>query len=359
MDAVALFPAAFFHLLKLASGLPALISVLTTRAPTGCTPRRLIWSLNKAREYGYEPVLPAEKRHRVPLLLVYAPIGRPAILDLCPGHSFVDWMRRSGFDVFLLDWGYPGPEDQSLGLSGYVQEYLPRAIRKMKSVVRTAEYSMLGWSIGGVFAAIYAALFPNDGLRNLILLTAPLDYSAKHAIALARLVDDRWFALERLLCAFENIPGEMIALGGAATAGPVESFIRPFLQLCDHLDNPEFVRHWQARRTWAADLVPLTGALFRDLVVELYRNDRLMRGELLMGNRHVDLGLIRANLLNVIATDDYVSPPCQSEGLLRVVGSSDKQDLRVPGTHVDSMAGIKAPQNTWPSIQAWLAGRSD
>jgi polyhydroxyalkanoate synthase len=150
----------------------------------------------------------------------------------------------------------------------------------------------------------------------------------------------------------------MIALGAVA-AGPFESLIRPFLQLCDHLEDAEFVRHWHAQRTWAGDLVPLTGVLFRDLVVELYRNDRLMRGELRIGNRRVDLGLIRANLLNVIATDDYVSLPCRSEGLLRVVGSSDKQDLRVPGTHVDGMAGIRAAQNTWPRIQAWLAERSD
>ena len=93
----------------------ALISVLTMRAPTGQTPRRLIWSLNKAREYRYEPVLSAKERHRVPLLLVYAPIGRPDILDLCLGHSFVDWMRRHGFDVFLLDWGAPAPWINHLG----------------------------------------------------------------------------------------------------------------------------------------------------------------------------------------------------------------------------------------------------
>lgn len=335
----------------------ALSRVLTTRACIGRSSKHLIWSLNKAKEYRYDPVLPCEQRHRVPLLLVYAPLGRPAILDLCPGHSFVEWMGQRGFDLFLLDWGCPGPEDQSLGLSEYVLEYLPRAVRKMKSAAGTQDYSMLGWSIGGIFAACYAALFPRNGLRNLILLTTPLDYSAKEAIVLARLADGRWFPLERVLRALGNIPGELIALG-AAMAGPVQSLLRPFVQLGDHLDDAPFVNHWHAHRSWATGMVPLTGALFRDLVVELYRNNRLMRGELRIGDQRVDLGMIRANLLNVIAADDYASPPCQSEGLLGVVGSKDKEELRLPGSHVESMAGISAPQDAWPKIQAWLAKRS-
>ncbi|MFB3918274.1 MAG: hypothetical protein ACE14M_16205 [Terriglobales bacterium] len=118
----------FFRPFPLGSGLLAGLAALSTRASIAQTPRRLIWSLNKASEYRYEPVLAAQERHRVPLLLVYAPIGRPSILDICPGHSFVDWMQQRGFDVFLLDWGIPGPEDQSLGLNEYVQEYLPRAV---------------------------------------------------------------------------------------------------------------------------------------------------------------------------------------------------------------------------------------
>lgn len=341
-----------------AERLLALSRVLTTPAAIGRSPRHVIWSLNKARQYRYEPLLPWERRHRVPLLIVYAPLGRPAILDLCPGHSFVQWMGQRGFDLFLLDWGCPGPEDQSLGLSDYVLEYLPRAVRKMKNAAGTESCSMLGWSIGGIFAACYAALFPGEGLRNLILLTTPLDYSAREAIVLARLADERWFPLEAVLRAFGNTPGELIAVG-ASLSGPMESWIRPFVQLSDHLDDARFVKHWHAHRSWATDMVPLTGALFRDLVVELYRHNRLMRGELQIGDQRVDLGMIRANLLNVIASDDYAAPPCQSEGLLGVVGSRDKQELRLPGSHVESMAGISSPQNAWPKIEAWLAKRSN
>jgi poly(3-hydroxyalkanoate) synthetase len=44
-----------------------------------------------------------EHRHRTPLLLIYAPINKPYVLDLYPGNSFVEHMVQQGFDVYLLD----------------------------------------------------------------------------------------------------------------------------------------------------------------------------------------------------------------------------------------------------------------
>ncbi len=313
------------------------------------TPRRVVWSQNKARLYHYESAGP-KRRRRIPLLVVYAPIGRPNILDLHPGHSFVDWMRRRGLDVFLLDWGRPGIEDQALGLSGYVQDYLPAAVDAVKQIAGAREYSMLGWSTGGLFAAIHAALSP-EGLRDLVLVTAPIDFGCREAIPLARMVDKRWFALDRVLAG--NVPGEWIACG-AMMADPMNSAVRPYRELWKHFADPEFRRHWHAMSQWATDLVPLTGALFRDLV-DLYRSDRLMRGELMIGERCVDLRKIRARLLNVVATDDRITPPCQSESLLEVVGSREKQGLRLRGTHIESMAGMRAPYESWPAIYEWLA----
>jgi len=65
----------------------------------------MIWALNKAKLYRYTPVLPKEQRHKIPLLLVFALINRPSILDLRPGNSFVEFMVKRGYDVYLLDWG--------------------------------------------------------------------------------------------------------------------------------------------------------------------------------------------------------------------------------------------------------------
>src|SRR3974390_2618040 len=81
--------------------------VMTSKAAIAQTPKELVWTLNKAKLYRYIPVLPKEKRHPVPLLLVFALMNRPYILDLRPGHSFVEYMVNKGYDLYLLDWGAP------------------------------------------------------------------------------------------------------------------------------------------------------------------------------------------------------------------------------------------------------------
>ena len=290
--------------------------VLTTRTAIAQTPKELVWTLNKAKLYRYIPVVPKEQRHPTPLLLVFALMNRPYILDLRPGHSFVEFMVNSGYDLYLLDWGVPGPEDKNLKFDDYTLDYMPRAIRKMKSIAGVEEFSMLGWCIGAILTTIYAALRPDDGLRNLILLTAPLDFSNKDAITFARWTDERYFDVDKVLATFGNMPGEMIDYGAKALK-PVENYIG-----------------------------------------DLYRNDLLMRGEWMIRGERVDLSNITANLLTVIAEGDHITPPCQSQAILSKVGSADKELFSVPGGHIGIMAGSGANKRTWPLIDGWLGRRS-
>lgn len=331
--------------------------VVTSKVLIAQTPKELVWTLNKAKLYRYVPVVPKEKRHPVPLLLVFALMNRPYILDLRPGHSFVEFIVKSGYDLYLLDWGSPGPEDKNLKFDDYTLDYMPRAIRKMKAISDSEEFSLLGWCIGAILTTVYAALRAEDGLRNLILLTAPLDYSDKEGITFARWVDERYFDVEKVLAAFGNMPGEMIDYGAKALK-PVENYIGNYLKLWDNIENPQVVESWQAMNTWVTDNVPLAGGAFRQLVVDLYRNDRLMRGEWVIRGERVDLSQIRANLLTVIAEGDHITPPCQSAGIMSKVGSKDKELFRTPGGHIGIMAGSGADKRTWPYIDGWLARRS-
>ncbi len=337
--------------------LKTLAKTLTTKAAIAQTPKEVVWTLNKAKLYRYIPVQPKERRHPIPLLMAFALMNRPSILDLRPGHSFVEFMVQKGYDVYLLDWGVPGPEDKNLKFDDYALEYLPRAIRKLKAISGVNEFSLLGWCIGTIITTIYSALRPDDGLRNLILLTAALDFSHKEEIYFARWTDERFFDVDKVLSMFGNMPGEMIDYGAKALK-PVENYVSSYLKLWDNLDNPNVVEAWLAMNTWVTDLVPIAGGAFRQLVVDLYRNDRLMRGELMIRGERVDLTRIRANLLNVIADSDHITPPCQSETLLPKVGCTDKEILRIKGGHIGSLAGSAASKFAWPSIDEWLARRS-
>jgi polyhydroxyalkanoate synthase len=340
-----------------ANRLKTLNKVMTTKAAIAQTPKELVWTLNKTKLYRYIPVVPKEKRHPVPFLLVFALMNRPYILDLRPGHSFVEYMVNKGYDLYLLDWGAPGPEDKNLKFDDYVLDYMPRAIRKMKALSESEEFSMLGWCIGAILTTLYAALCPDQGLRNLILLTAPLDFSNKHGLTFARWVDEKYFDVDKMLATFGNMPGEMLDYGAKALK-PVENYISNYLKLWDNLDDPRVVDAWHAMNTWVTDNVPLAGGAFRQLIVDLYRGDKLMRGEFVVRGERVDLSRIRANLLTVIAEADHITPPCQSQSIMSKVGSKDKELFRIAGGHIGIMAGSGAAKLTWPHIDGWLGPRS-
>ena len=321
--------------------LRTLNKVMTTKAAIAQTPKELVWTLNKAKLYRYIPVVPKEKRHAIPLLLVFALMNRPYILDLRPGHSFVEFLVSRGYDVYLLDWGVPGPEDKNLKFDDYALEYIPRAIRKVKAISGTEEFSMLGWCIGAILTTIYASVLPNDGLRNLILLTAPLDFGNKQDITFARWTDEKYFDVEKVLAAFGNMPGDMIDYGAKALK-PVENYIGNYVKLWDNLDNPQIVEAWHAMNTWVTDNIPLAGGAFRQLIVDLYQNNRLIKGEMIVRGKRVDLGQLQANLLTVIAEGDHIAPPCQSEAILSKVASRDRRTHRDHGRQRRAQANLAA-----------------
>ena len=334
-----------------------LTRVTTTPYPVGQTPKELIWSLNKTKLYRYVPVVPEEQRFPVPMMLVFALMNRPSILDLRPGSSYAEYMVKKGFDVYLLDWGIPGPEDKNMKFDDYVLDYMPRAIRRMKTVSGSDTFTMLGWCIGAILTTMYAAMFPDDGLENLILLTAPLDFTDRTCGGFSKLIEERNFDVDKLLAVYGNMPGEMLDYGAKALK-PVENYVTNYLRLWDNIDNPKIVESWHAMNTWVTDLTPMAGGAYRQLINDLFRGNKLMKGEMKLRGRTVDLGNVKADVLNIVATEDHIVPPGQTVGVMSKLGSEDKTLLEIAGGHIGMMAGSQAVKRTWPRIDEWLEPRS-
>jgi polyhydroxyalkanoate synthase subunit PhaC len=325
-------------------------------APVGLTPREMVWALNKARLYRYRPTLPPEARHPVPLLLVYALINKPFIFDLAPGRSFVEYMVDHGFDVYLLDWGAPGPEDQGITFDDYVTDYLSRAVRKLVRLTGR-EISLLGYCLGATLATVYAAHYRDAPIRNLILLTAPLDFSSTPEGSMAMWLAEERLEVDQMIEAFGNIPGELIRFW-AKLIKPAENFVGAYVSVWKNLGDEEAVRGWQAINRWVEDVIPFAGGAFRQFVVDYVRGNELIQGHHEIGGRRVDLSNIRAALLNIIAQFDHLVAPSQSETIIHLVSSRDKKLRVVPSTHVGIMASARARYKLWPEVVEWLGPRS-
>ncbi len=63
---------------------------------------------------------------------------------------------------------------------------------------------------------------------------------------------------------------------GARALKPVENYIGNYMRLWENLDNPQVIESWHAMNTWVTDNIPMAGEA-RQLIVDLYRHDRLMQ----------------------------------------------------------------------------------
>lgn len=344
-------------LLQLASLPKALLEtsniLLTTDdAVIGATPKDVVWTHRKTTLYRYRS---NQRRHPVPVLLVFALINRPAVYDLRPGSSFVEFLLEQGYDVFLLDWGAPDDEDADMGLDNYVCDELTWGVREVCRASGSAEISMIGWCIGAALTAIYASLEPEGPARNLVLLTMPIDPSDS---VYTRWVGRDSFDVDELVDNFGNVPGRLIDTANRLLK-PVTNYVTTKRRLFEQVQAGSADRvSYQAMSKWVGDNPPFPGRAFREWITWMYKENRLIRGRMELRGRRVDLGNITASCLVVTAGADHIAPRHTTTPFLDVVGSDDVEHMARPGGHIGLMAGSKAKREIWPEIAAWLEPRS-
>ena len=330
------------------------IVVEGAQADTGRTPKATVWTKNKAKLYRYQPEKP--KKYPVPILIVYALINRPYILDLVPGNSFVEYLTDQGFDVYMLDWGVPGDEDKDMAFENYVLDYLPRAARKVMRTSGAEEFTLLGYCMGGTMSAMYASLFP-EGLKNLILLTAPTAFPRESLGLYSLFTSEKHLDPGLLADAFGNIPGEMIDTGNRMLK-PVTNYVGTYVNMWERIFEEKPMETWLAMNKWVNDGPPFPGATFKQWITEFYQQDKLVKGEISLRGRRVDLSNIKAPLLNIAGKKDHICTLPQAEATMGLVGSEEKEFYVLDAGHVGLLTGRGAKKGLWPKINGWLETRS-
>lgn len=320
----------------------------------GQTPKEVIWTKNKAKLYRYQPN--AKKTYKVPILMIYALINKPYILDLTPGHSLIEYLTNKGYDVYLLDWGTPGYEDRHMKLDDYIMDYIPRAVKKVLRTSGAEEITLFGYCIGGTLVSIFAALHPNWPIRNLIFLTSPFDF--EDADLFTVWLDERYFNLDKLVDTFGNVPPEIIDFGNKLLK-PYVNFVKPYVNLFTRADDEDFVKNWRLLQKWVADGVPFPGEAYRQWIRDFYQQNKLIKDELYIRGQQVKLSNITANVLNIAADRDHIAIPKQTANLMNKISSKDKTFKLLRAGHVSVTVGKNASTTTYPLIDEWLSERSN
>jgi polyhydroxyalkanoate synthase subunit PhaC len=327
--------------------------ILTTPdAEIGKSPRDIVWTHRGTTLYRYRST---RREHAIPVLLVFALINRPEIFDLRRGNSFVEFLLSEGFDVFLVDWGVPDEEDADMGLAEFVCDELDWAVRETLLCSGQEELSLLGWCIGGTLCAIYCALHPVGAVRNVILLTTPIDPSDS---LYARWVAHDDFDVDLIADSYPAIPGPGVDWANKLMK-PVTNYVTTYRRLFEGiLEGKDPRLSYQAMAKWVADNPPFPARAYREWITWMYKQNRLVSGRLRLRGEQVDLTAIEQNLLIVTAGADHIAPPQGTVPLLDLVSSEDVMHLDRPGGHIGLMAGSKAKHEIWPELADWLAERS-
>jgi polyhydroxyalkanoate synthase subunit PhaC len=119
------------------------------------------------------------------------------------------------------------------------------------------------------------------------------------------------------------------------------------------------VEGFLAMNRWARDQVPFPGAVFRQTVDILIRQNALASGAMPFGRGAVRLRDVHCPYLNAFAEQDTIVPAAASAPLTRLVGSDDASELRLTSGHVGFVAGRRAAKVARPKIAGWIRARSD
>jgi polyhydroxyalkanoate synthase len=318
----------------------------------GATPHEVIFTENKLRLLHYHPVV--KKTHPVPLIMIFALVNRPYILDLKPGRSVVEVLLSKGIDVYLIDWGSPGDEDKNLGLNHYVNRYIKKVINKVKSDSGSDEVSVLGYCMGGTMSAMYAALYPDD-IKNLVLMTAGIDFKVDGTLNLWG--DKPNFDVDKFIEAYGNVPPEFLQ-SGFLFMKPIQNLVSKYVNFYENVDNEAFVENFLAMEKWLNDNIPVAGEVFREFVKYLYQENQLVEGKLMINGKRVDLKDITCSVLNLIAEHDHLVPPASSLIFEELISSKDKKTIVYPSGHIGLSVSSKSLKGLWPEVADWLIERS-
>jgi polyhydroxyalkanoate synthase len=218
---------------------------------------------------------------------------------------------------------------------------------------------LMGHSLGGTLAAIYAASAPAT-VGGLLLLSAPLCFGAGESVfrdALVSLVPDP-------VSRSNPYPGSILSLASMA-ASPV-TFIRSrFTDAIQSAVDPVALDIHARVERWALDEVALPGKLVSEIIELLYRENHFCRGILNVERRKIGPENLSAPTLAIVNMADLVAPLDSVSPIGEALGSERFRIIEYPGErglglqHLGILVGRYAHAQVWPQIIDWIGVQNE
>lgn len=330
------------------SDLYSALSAARHAAP-GCSDKEEVWRSGKLRLYRYRAI--ARSGEAAPVLIVYALVNRPYMMDLQEDRSLIRGLLAQGLDVYLIDWGYPDGADRFTTLADYIEGFVQGSVEEILRRHRLERLNLLGVCQGGVLSLCYAAIHP-ERVRNLITMVTPVDFHTQsdllskwvRKIDIAAWVGDG------------NVPGAALNQLFLSLM-PFRLTQQKYVELLRGPAEPKRMENFMRVEQWIFDSPDQAGAAFREFVTWFYQENRLARNLLEIAGRPIRLESLRMPMLNLVGARDHLVPPAASLALQRLAGSRDFTTLELDLGHIGMYVSARAQREVPPAIAQWLESR--
>ena len=289
---------------------------------------------------------------KTPLLIVYALVNRPYMVDLQDDRSLVKHLLALGQDVYLIDWGYPDQSDRYLTLDDYINGYIDRCVDAVRERHQLDKINVLGICQGGAFSLCYAATH-REKIRNLITMVTPVDFHTPDNML------SHWtrgMDVDLFVDTLGNVPADLMNWC-YLTLKPVRLLQQKYIGLVDILDDKAEVENFLRMEKWIFDSPDQAGEAFRQFIKDFYQGNKLVNGGLKIGDKDVNLKNVTAPILNIFAEQDHLVPPNASRALKQHAGTKDYTELAFKGGHIGIYVSGRAQREVPSAIHEWLNAR--
>lgn len=338
---------------KFLTGLETLRELREEDIAFGLTPKEVVYQLENMTLYRYTPLV--ENPHPRPMLLSYALVNRPYMVDLQPDRSLVRNLLELGIDVYLIDWGYPRRLDRYRTLDDYINDYIDTFVDVIRDRHNIDKINLLGICQGGTFSLCYTALH-QDKIANLVTMVTPVDFHIDAALL------NQWSGcnygnasmdVDLMVDALGNVSGDFMNFGYL--------MLRPFaLGFGKYLDLPNVMQdkhklsNFLRMEKWIFDSPNQAGEAFRQFIKDFYQGNKFIKGEVKLGDAYVNLSKINIPVLNIYAEQDHLVPPVSTIALKDYISSEDYTLKSFPVGHIGMYVSGKVQRDLPPTIADWF-----
>ncbi|MEB3191820.1 MAG: class III poly(R)-hydroxyalkanoic acid synthase subunit PhaC [Snowella sp.] len=341
---------------KVVKGIENLSNLTEEDIQIGVTPKEAIYQEDKIVLYRFKPVV--EHPLAIPVLIVYALVNRPYMVDLQADRSLVANLLKLGIDVYLIDWGYPTRGDRWLTLDDYLNGYINNCVDVIRERHHLPKINLLGVCQGGTFSLCYAAIYP-EKVKNLIVMVAPVDFHQPETLLNARggcTIGAEAVDIDLMVDALGNIPGDFLNLEFLMLK-PLQLSYQKYLDMPEIMESEDKLVNFLRMEKWIFDSPDQAGETYRQFLKDFYQGNKLIKGEIVIGDRAVHLSNLTMPILNLYAEKDHLVAPASSLALGDYINNEDYTVKSFPVGHIGMYVSGKVQRDLPPAIADWLKSR--